>query len=166
MVKLSEACCSSAREEVYLVPKAGLEPARLAPHAPQTCVSAISPLRQPNPERRSVHELIVGPYDSMVQWINGPQKQASRTTGRGSCIIGVGQKPCQSTEAPVELGGSCSPGPPTLCKITPVSLRRSMMMLTDGHKGLSPHCSTSTTRFCRERQARFDSSGFSGGVGW
>jgi hypothetical protein len=28
-----------------LVPKAGLEPARLAPHAPQTCVSAISPLR-------------------------------------------------------------------------------------------------------------------------
>ena len=32
-----------------LVPKAGLEPARLAPHAPQTCVSAISPLRQPNP---------------------------------------------------------------------------------------------------------------------
>lgn len=32
-----------------LVPKAGLEPARLAPHAPQTCVSAISPLRLPNP---------------------------------------------------------------------------------------------------------------------
>ena len=30
-----------------LVPKAGLEPARLAPHAPQTCVSAISPLRLP-----------------------------------------------------------------------------------------------------------------------
>ncbi len=30
-----------------LVPKAGLEPARLAPHAPQTCVSAIPPLRQP-----------------------------------------------------------------------------------------------------------------------
>ena len=29
----------------YLVPKAGLEPARLAPHAPQTCVSAIPPLR-------------------------------------------------------------------------------------------------------------------------
>ncbi len=28
-----------------LVPKAGLEPARLAPHAPQTCVSAIPPLR-------------------------------------------------------------------------------------------------------------------------
>ncbi len=32
-----------------LVPKAGLEPARLAPHAPQTCVSAISPLRHSNP---------------------------------------------------------------------------------------------------------------------
>ncbi len=31
-----------------MVPKAGLEPARLAPHAPQTCVSAISPLRHPN----------------------------------------------------------------------------------------------------------------------
>ena len=31
--------------ELNLVPKAGLEPARLAPHAPQTCVSAISPLR-------------------------------------------------------------------------------------------------------------------------
>ena len=28
-----------------MVPKAGLEPARLAPHAPQTCVSAIPPLR-------------------------------------------------------------------------------------------------------------------------
>ena len=27
------------------MPKAGLEPARLAPHAPQTCVSAIPPLR-------------------------------------------------------------------------------------------------------------------------
>ena len=35
--------------ECNLVPKAGLEPARLAPHAPQTCVSAISPLRRPNP---------------------------------------------------------------------------------------------------------------------
>ncbi len=34
-------------EEHKLVPKAGLEPARLAPHAPQTCVSAISPLRLP-----------------------------------------------------------------------------------------------------------------------
>ena len=35
------------RERRYLglVPKAGLEPARLAPHAPQTCVSAIPPLR-------------------------------------------------------------------------------------------------------------------------
>ena len=28
-----------------MVPKAGLEPARLSPHAPQTCVSAIPPLR-------------------------------------------------------------------------------------------------------------------------
>lgn len=37
-----------------LVPKAGLEPARLAPHAPQTCVSAIPPLRQPrvSPSKR------------------------------------------------------------------------------------------------------------------
>src|SRR5215203_2394631 len=33
--------------QAELVPKAGLEPARLAPHAPQTCVSAIPPLRQP-----------------------------------------------------------------------------------------------------------------------
>lgn len=30
---------------MILVPKAGLEPARLSPHAPQTCVSAIPPLR-------------------------------------------------------------------------------------------------------------------------
>jgi len=28
-----------------LVPKAGFEPARVSPHAPQTCVSAIPPLR-------------------------------------------------------------------------------------------------------------------------
>jgi hypothetical protein len=28
-----------------LVPKAGLEPAWVSPHAPQTCVSAIPPLR-------------------------------------------------------------------------------------------------------------------------
>ncbi len=28
-----------------MVPKAGLEPARVSPHAPQTCASAISPLR-------------------------------------------------------------------------------------------------------------------------
>ena len=31
--------------EEGMVPKAGLEPARLSPHAPQTCVSAIPPLR-------------------------------------------------------------------------------------------------------------------------
>ncbi len=36
-----------------MVPKAGLEPARLSPHAPQTCVSAIPPLRQPIPSNQS-----------------------------------------------------------------------------------------------------------------
>ena len=39
------ACSRGGNENINLVPKAGLEPARLAPHAPQTCVSAISPLR-------------------------------------------------------------------------------------------------------------------------
>jgi hypothetical protein len=29
-----------------MVPKAGFEPARVSPHAPQTCVSAIPPLRR------------------------------------------------------------------------------------------------------------------------
>ena len=38
---------ASVTRLLSLVPKAGLEPARLAPHAPQTCVSAISPLRLP-----------------------------------------------------------------------------------------------------------------------
>ena len=31
---------------ISLVPKAGLEPARVSPHAPQTCVSTIPPLRR------------------------------------------------------------------------------------------------------------------------
>ena len=60
-----------------LVPKAGLEPARLAPHAPQTCVSAISPLRR---------------MKSLLQ-------------RRGKRIIEVGQNPCQSIDGPVESGG-------------------------------------------------------------
>lgn len=54
---------------------------------------------------------------------------------RGSHIIEVGQNPCQSIEAPVESGGSCSPSPPTLCKVSPASLPRSMMSLNDGHGG-------------------------------
>ncbi len=36
----------AAQAKLGMVPKAGLEPARLAPHAPQTCVSAIPPLRR------------------------------------------------------------------------------------------------------------------------
>ena len=84
-----------------MVPKAGLEPARLAPHAPQTCVSAISPLRQPHPSRAS-------PCDD----------PRHGQLARGSCIIEVGQNPCQSIEAPVESGGVCSPDPPTPCKVS------------------------------------------------
>ena len=125
----------SRKKEV--VPKAGLEPARLAPHAPQTCVSAISPLRHLRSLRR-----------------------------RGSCIIEVGQNPCQSIDAPVESGGSYSPGPPTLCRVTTASLPRLTMSLNDGHMGPSPRCSTSTTRFCLERRARYGSSGFCGGEVW
>jgi len=30
----------------------------------------------------------------------------------------VGQNPCQSIDGPVESGGSYSPGPPTLCRVT------------------------------------------------
>jgi len=78
----------------------------------------------------------------------------------------VGQNPCQSIDGPVESGGSYSPGPPTLCRVTTSSLPRSMMLLNDGHRGPSLRCSTSTTRSCRERPARYDSSGFCGGVVW
>src|SRR6185295_19787839 len=87
-----------------LVPKAGLEPARLAPHAPQTCVSAISPLRQ---MKLSLQR-------------------------RGSRIIEVGQNPCQSMDGPVESGGAYSPDPPTLCRVTTASLPCSMIPLNDG----------------------------------
>lgn len=33
-------------ESFYMVSKEGLEPSRIAPHAPETCASTISPLRQ------------------------------------------------------------------------------------------------------------------------
>ena len=33
-------------ESCYMVSKEGLEPSRIAPHAPETCASTISPLRQ------------------------------------------------------------------------------------------------------------------------
>lgn len=45
VIKQSFASESVGMSKLGLVPKAGLEPARLAPHAPQTCVSAIPPLR-------------------------------------------------------------------------------------------------------------------------
>ena len=64
-----------------LVPKAGLEPARLAPHAPQTCVSAIPPLR----------------------------RMCGSVNNEGGGIIEVGQNPCQSTDRPVESDRSGSP---------------------------------------------------------
>ncbi len=89
-----------------------------------------------------------------------------RVTVRGSRIIEVGQNPCQSIEAPVESGGSCSPGPPTLCKITTASPLRLIMSLNHGHRGPSLRCSTSITRFCRERPARYDSFAFCGGEDW
>ena len=109
-----------------LVPKAGLEPARLAPHAPQTCVSAISPLRR----MRSLQR-------------------------RGMRIIEVGQNPCQSIVGPVESGGLYSPDPPTLCRVTIASLPHfSMMSLNDGHRGPSLRCSTSTIHSYPERPAR------------
>ena len=125
-------------ERKSLVPKAGLEPARLAPHAPQTCVSAISPLRHMRLHRR-----------------------------RERHIIEVGQNPCQSIDGPVESDGSYSPGLPTLCRVTTSLLPRFLMMsLNDAHKGPSLHCSTSTTRSCQERPARYDSSGFCGSAAW
>jgi hypothetical protein len=40
---------------------------------------------------------------------------------RGSRIIEVGQNPCQSIDGPVESGGLCSPGHPTLCRINTFS---------------------------------------------
>ena len=85
---------------------------------------------------------------------------------RGKHIIEVGQNPCQSIDGPVESGGSYSPGPSTLCRVTTSSLPRLMMSLSDGHKGPSQPCSTSTTRFFLERLARYDSSGFCGGAVW
>jgi hypothetical protein len=36
----------NAADQAGMVPKAGFEPARVSPHAPQTCVSAIPPLRR------------------------------------------------------------------------------------------------------------------------
>ena len=120
-----------------LVPKAGLEPARLAPHAPQTCVSAISPLRH--------------------------QRSFGR---RGRRIIEVGQNPCQSIVAPVESGGSYSPGPSTLCRVTTASPPRLMISLNGVSTCPSLHCSTSTTRFCPEWPARYDSFGICGGAVW
>ena len=132
-----------------MVPKAGLEPARLAPHAPQTCVSAISPLRQPNPSRAS-------PFDD----------SRHGQLARGSCIIEVGQNPCQSIDAPVESGGVCSPAPPTPCTVSTVSHPHSMRRVNGGQRDPSPRCSTSTTHSCREKPARYDSSGFYGGAVW
>jgi hypothetical protein len=178
-----------------LVPKAGLEPARLAPHAPQTCVSAISPLRHlagacPPQLRSRIAQslnvlsstprafarcgLVAGPCEAPATRYAQPNCHGisclrftlheRRGTARGSRIIEVGQNPCQSREAPVESGRSCSPDPPTLFKIVTASRLRSMMSLNDGQRGPSLRCSTSTTRSCRERPARYNSSGFCGGM--
>lgn len=82
---------------------------------------------------------------------------------RGSRIIEVGQNPCQSIEAPVESGGLCSPALPTPHT---VSHPRSMRWVNGGQRDPSPRCSTSTTRFCRERPARCDSFDSCGAAVW
>jgi hypothetical protein len=165
-----------------LVPKAGLEPARLAPHAPQTCVSAISPLRhlagasktpatafsrRSNPQRTQSTPRAFARCGLVARLFEAPATRYAQTnchgisclrftlheqlaTARGRRIIEVGQNPCQSREAPVESGRSCSPSPPTLRKIVTTSRLRSMMSLNDGHRGRSLRCSTSTTRSCLE----------------
>ena len=179
-----------------LVPKAGLEPARLAPHAPQTCVSAISPLRHLagacprncvlaslKPSTHSAVRLGLSLAAALLQGLlkllqlrvlkqtvalSYVTTSASQTTrsARGRGIIEVGQNPCQSIGAPVESGGSCRPDPPTLRKVITTSRLRSTISLNGRHKDPSLRCSMSTTRSCLARPARYDSSGFCGGVAW
>lgn len=86
-----------------LVPKAGLEPARLAPHAPQTCVSAIPPLRQPrlswSTHEQGANEQKDG--DEFRSPYVGAKPQRKR-------IIEVVQNACQSTSCPVESDPCCA----------------------------------------------------------
>ena len=51
-----------------MVPKAGLEPARLAPHAPQTCVSAIPPLRHSAGYCNEACHRILGALTAATTW--------------------------------------------------------------------------------------------------
>lgn len=80
-----------------LVPKAGLEPARLAPHAPQTCVSAIPPLRQPSvwPSLRNGAPFVLSA--TVREFTPGANDGLQRKR-----IIEVVQNACQSTSCPVK----------------------------------------------------------------
>ncbi len=76
-----------------MVPKAGLEPARLSPHAPQTCVSAIPPLRQPTPYNDGFR---VTSHQSFGRSLLYPHANSRKLETRnsqqapGGCIIEVG----------------------------------------------------------------------------
>ena len=86
-----------------LVPKAGLEPARLAPHAPQTCVSAIPPLRQPNASSSTGEALCV-----QLRGSGNGSDRCVRITLQRKRIIEVVQNACQSTSCPVESDACCA----------------------------------------------------------
>lgn len=97
----------------YLVPKAGLEPARLAPHAPQTCVSAIPPLRHSAGSFNPACHHVLGALNRMTamkhpSWdfthpgllagsYHEPCGEAPKSAheGKGGCIIEVAQNSCQ-----------------------------------------------------------------------
>jgi hypothetical protein len=71
------------------VPKAGFEPARVSPHAPQTCVSAIPPLR------RSECEGIIGSITDTVNsqecWISHPTLKRNASDIRKVDTVTTGQ---------------------------------------------------------------------------
>ncbi len=99
-------------DEPCMVPKAGLEPARLAPHAPQTCVSAIPPLRHSAGYYNEACHHVLGLLDTTTYNIRHRfsltlarsqrpyhklcvETLKSAYEGKRVCIIEVAQNSCQ-----------------------------------------------------------------------